>query len=107
MGSIEICPHCGAEVHVHIHVTSAGIAVASGRCFHCERLVGRRLSPPAEERKAEEPKGRLTGWNVKYYDEDRGTRTRFYSLEEEELMHKHIVHSEEHLEYYAVEEVRV
>ena len=107
MASIEICPRCGAEVRVYIHTTSAGVAVLSGRCGHCSRLIARRLTPETKTQEPEVQQGKLVGWTITSWDEDRGGRTRRYSLDEEEIMHRHVIEYEETLTQYTLEEVRV
>ncbi len=105
MGSFEICPRCGGEAAVHIHTTSAGVAVLSGRCGNCGRLIAYRLTPewPKEHTV---PEGELKGWVVTSWDGDRGRRVRRYRLDEEDLMCHHVIEYEETQTYYTVEEVR-
>ena len=107
MASIEICPRCGAEARVYIHTTSAGVAVLSGRCGHCDRLIAYRLTPEPEPKEHLAPQGKLVGWEITSWDEDRGRRTRRYNLDEEKIMRRHVIEYEETLTHYTLEEVRV
>lgn len=104
--SIEVCPHCGGEAAVHIHTTSAGVAVMSGKCGNCERLIAYRLTPETEPTRKHEAEGTLLGWDLQSYDEVRGWRTRRYSPCQEWLLHRHVIEYEETLTQYILTEVR-